>query len=598
MKGRELFIKALDLSLRKTGLYNAIFRSIPKKSNKKMKFPLPLKDIKHRSVSISGVQLMEDVAFGNALTAQDISFMAQSNTPFWKTSWRGFDPKDFWEIARGWQWLPAVLEANSPEQRRQILDKIMDWLGKNPCPNGLAWAVGLDVAIRAINLLMIFTISGEERLTPHLSTHLEYLRRMLWLSRYAIRNNHYLGELTAMALLSRALGETSAERWKDEMKEELTRQFYPDGVNVEQSVRYHFFSLQFAVIARLLLEADVPFLEKSGEFLLATMKPDGTWPSIGDDDSGCIFRLHKEGPGGDYKSMLSILALLFERPDFAFAAGRLYPEAELLMENAEEKWSNIEAKIPEQKTFIFPNGGYLSARSSWDRQASYIMIKFGPHKWHAHADLFHVEVSLSGKPVFVDSGTYRYNNIPEERKYFRSTPAHNTVCFDARDQSKQLRTFRWLASAQITRQEIQETPEGLACHFSHSGYKLAGIIHERRIFIPKGFNFVQIEDRVLGTGKGPLELFWHLSPGVDAKQIYPGLFEITAGSGRLGTLVIESQTDLSINVTETPWSEAYGKLGSQKTIMAKIEKESEKELMLVSFIEPRPNNTSTERISA
>jgi uncharacterized heparinase superfamily protein len=200
-----------------------------------------------------------------------------------------------------------------------------------------------------------------------------------------------------------------------------------------------------------------------------------------------------------------------------------------------------------------------------------------------------VEVSLGGRPVFVDSGTFRYNNVPEKRRYFRGTVAHNTVRFGGRDQSRQLRTFRWLDPAQVITREIQETPEGLACRFTHSGYKQAGIVHERSLDIPEDFRRIRIEDRVAGPGKGTVELFWHLHPDVDIRQVADGVFEITAGSERLGTLAIESPADVMVHLEETPRSEAYGHLGSKKTIIVTANKESEKDLVLVSTIEPGQN---------
>jgi hypothetical protein len=593
MQFAELFAKVADEVLRLSGGYRIWFRQ-GHKGTPTARNPLSgLAEIAGNfSLSAKRAQaLLQDKyeIFGKETGLDSFDTQAQVHLPFWRTSWNGFDPKDYWEIARGWQWLPAVLWAKDTTRRQCVLDKIMVWLEKTPCPNGLAWAVGLDVAIRAINLLLIFSLSGDQRLAPHLTTHLKYLRKRLWLSRHAIRNNHYLGELTAIALLSRAFGETGAENYKSRVEVELARQFYQDGVNMEQSIRYHLFSLQFALLARLFIEIDIPFLEKSGEFLLAAMRPDGTWPSIGDDDSGCVFRLHEEGPGGDYKAMLSILALVCERPDFAFAAGRLYPEAEFFLEDAREKWGRLEAKEPLKRAFVFPDGGFLSARSDWTPEAGHLLIKFGPHKWHAHADLFHVEVSLGGRPVFVDSGTYRYNNVQEKRRYFRSTAAHNTVRFGGRDQSRQLRTFRWLEAAQVTTREIQETPEGLACRFAHSGYKSAGIVHERSLDIPEDFRRIRIEDRITGPGKGRVELFWHLHPDVDIRQVADGVFEITAGSERLGTLAIESPADVTAHLEETLRSEAYGHLGSKKTLVIKTKKSSEKDHLLVSTIEPGQN---------
>ncbi len=91
---------------------------------------------------------------------------------------------------------------------------------------------------------------------------------MLWLSRNAIRNNHYLGELTVLAVLAKMMNRRDAVKLSKRVEKEIKKQFYTDGVNVEQSVRYHKFSLEFVLLAKLLLGIEAPVLEKAGDLLL------------------------------------------------------------------------------------------------------------------------------------------------------------------------------------------------------------------------------------------------------------------------------------------------------------------------------------------
>lgn len=53
---------------------------------------------------------------------------------------------------------------------------------------------------------------------------------------------------------------------------------------------------------------------------------------------------------------------------------------------------------------------------------------------HAHCDCLSFELSVRGKPLFVNSGTGQYQG--ELRSFFRSTAAHNTVMIDEREQSE------------------------------------------------------------------------------------------------------------------------------------------------------------------
>lgn len=296
---------------------------------------------------------------------------------------------------------------------------------------------------------------------------------MLWLSKNAIRNNHYLGELAALAVLEDFFCQKGASWLKKELEHEIPRQFYSDGVNEEQSIRHHKFSLEFLLLAHAFLDLQVPvdFWERSGEFLLGVMRADGSWPSIGDDDLGCVIRFHEESLKGDYRAVLSCFAILTGRGDFKEAAGKLYLEAELLFPRAEEKWSQIQSR-ERDSVFLFPQGGFSGFHNDKDGQG--LLVKFGPYKWHAHADLFHLELWHRNQPILVDCGPYRYNNVPEQRRVFRSTPAHNTLVFQGRDQTRHLMTFGWGFPAKVLDWCFHEMDAGFSFTASHEGYKRKG----------------------------------------------------------------------------------------------------------------------------
>ena len=67
---------------------------------------------------------------------------------------------------------------------------------------------------------------------------------------------------------------------------------------------------------------------------------------------------------------------------------------------------------------------------------------------HAHCDALSFECFVDGKPVWVNCGTYAYQD--ELRPFFRSTLAHNTVRLDGREQSECWGVFR-LAGRQHSR---------------------------------------------------------------------------------------------------------------------------------------------------
>jgi len=190
---RTIIAKSCHEFLKRTGLYSILLNTFKTNPNAKLFDALEIN--KNLSLESKNFPVAEGcyLIFQQENSLSDFDIVTQSNKPFWKCSWKGFDPKDYWEIARGWQWLPAYLGAEENEQSL-VIEEIIAWLENNPYPNGLAWAVGLDVAIRSINLLLIYEISQDTRLINYLWQHYLYLKKMLWLSKNAIRNNHYLGE--------------------------------------------------------------------------------------------------------------------------------------------------------------------------------------------------------------------------------------------------------------------------------------------------------------------------------------------------------------------------------------------------------------------
>lgn len=569
-----------DRFCRTTGLYRLILSEPESASVRTRRFPGLNRPGEVSHAYTERLIRGEALVFGEPRGVADFDSISGNFMPFWKTGWSGFDPKDFWEVARGWQWFPAYLGAKGEGEQCQVVERIQECLDEHPYPNGLAWAVGLDVAIRAVNLLVIAHFDSDERFIRSLRVHAHYLRRMLWLSRSAIRNNHYLGELTAVALLSAFFGEEDAGYWRSLLEREIQGQFFPDGVNVEQSIRYHKFSMEFVLLARLFLGIEAPVLEKAGDFLVATRRPDGTWPLLGDDDLGCIIRLHDEGPDGDYRSMLAILALLFDRGDFAQAAGRLYPEAELLVPDAAEKWARL-GKLEEPCSFLFPDGGFFALKTGTSTEDSTFLVKFGPHEWHAHADLFHVELSLKGTPLLSDSGTYRYNGVQEERRYFRGTSAHNTLSFKGADQSRQLSTFRWMRPAKVKNWDLREEEQEVSFTGTHNGYNRFGVLHRREIRVDRNLCAIRCRDCLEGKGQGAVVVNWHFQPGLELRRLDSSTFEVLREETRLATVGFKADGEnIRAGLEKKPFSPRYSELQAMTVLSLSTSKTAGQNLVV------------------
>ena len=85
--------------------------------------------------------------------------------------------------------------------------------------------------------------------------------------------------------------------------------------------------------------------------------------------------------------------------------------------------------VPRSK--IFPDMGWVTMRSSWEKDATLLAIKSG-YTWnHAHADSGSFILFHRGKYILIDSGKSGYST-PEYDDYYRQSVAHNVVMFNGR----------------------------------------------------------------------------------------------------------------------------------------------------------------------
>ena len=74
-------------------------------------------------------------------------------------------------------------------------------------------------------------------------------------------------------------------------------------------------------------------------------------------------------------------------------------------------------KSPAAPVATFPESGYTVVRGPDELVLTFDHGPLGmpPLYNHGHADALSITLSLNGKPILVDPGTYRYNGVPEWR---------------------------------------------------------------------------------------------------------------------------------------------------------------------------------------
>lgn len=449
------------------------------------------------------------------------------------------DKKIVWELNRH-QYLTVLGSAywltGDEKYADSALKHIEDWIAQNPPKLGVNWVSSLEIAYRsiswiwAINFFLHSSAMKPEMLLRILKI-LEINGRHIEnnLSTYTSPNTHLTGEALALFTLGAFLPEIAdATRWRSKgrgiLENELDKQIRDDGGYVEQSTHYHRYTadiyLSFYMLLRSQGEAvELPVkLERSLEFLSHMAQPNGRTPLIGDDDGGRLHFLDGR-PIDDFRSTIAVAAAFLNDSNLKFAAGEATSELLwLLGPQGLDSFDSIQAVRPAETSKPFPESGFYSIRSGWEKDATFLLIDCGPHGFlnggHAHADALGFVLSVSGIPVFVDSGTHNYTADLDSRNYFRSTSAHNCPTVDGESSSLAGGPFAWKSMANCELLEWTVDGSGAIFRGKHDGFARLGVGYEREVRFVTGGE-IRIVDKITTKTPHSFAVNFILSRGID-----------------------------------------------------------------------------------
>jgi hypothetical protein len=425
------------------------------------------------------------------------------------------DVKYVWEINRLQQLMPLAAhvaltgDAGALAATERLIDS---WYDANPPYRGVAWASGIEVALRAISLIFAATLVGS-RLSDA-SRH--KVGRILsasafWLERFpslhSSANNHRIAELSGLYLIGLARGDEPGPA-RAELIAETLKQILPDGAGAEQTPTYAAFSAEMALLCAFgARHAGCPFpaefdarLGRFAEFITWLGRPA---PAIGDDDEGRVLTLVRHDPDyagsvaagiGGYLGVPGAGTRDFRTLVFGAPAGPAPRPAGLrtFADGGLSVWYGQLGGREARLTFDHGPLGYLSIAA------------------HGHADALSLTLSLDGEPVLVDPGTWLYGSGGEWRSWFRSTPAHNTLNLAGASQSIMSGPFNWSGKA-VAR--LVESSDGPLLRAIHDGYQRRfDRLVQRTLAIDS--SGIAMRDQLLGGPPHPAELVFQLAPGL------------------------------------------------------------------------------------
>ncbi|HJQ98955.1 MAG TPA: alginate lyase family protein [Candidatus Polarisedimenticolaceae bacterium] len=418
--------------------------------------------------------------------------------------------------------------------------RLRDWMRENPPGLGINWASSLEVGLRMISWCWALCLlrrapafagaSFRTLIRDWIAAHASHVAR--YLSSYHSPNTHLTGEALALFHAGLLFPELPpAWRWRGLGERILTREIHQqvlnDGVYFEQSTGYQRYTVEFYLHFLVLAAANgmVPAaaiglrVQEMLDFLLYVTTPSGRLPQIGDADGAALVPL-SERDADDPAPLFSTAAVLFDRPDYAWAAGDLAPETVWLLGAREASaFDDVRPEPPAASpSRLFAAGGYAVMRSDWRSDAHQLLFDVGPlgcpaTSGHGHADLLSIQCSAFGTPYLVDPGTFVYTRHAAWRDRFRSTAAHNTLRVDGVDQAETDGPFRWRERpvARIRSWTSSEASDFACAEHGAYGRLAPPVTHRRTVVFEKPTHWVVV-DELEGEGEHGWELRWQFAP--------------------------------------------------------------------------------------
>lgn len=279
---------------------------------------------------------------------------------------------------------------------------VVSWIASCEYPNGDAWHP-YTISLRLVNWLICIDLFGEVvdedrgfKAMLDASMALQY-RHLLANQETHLLANHYWENLKTLLVMALYFGDHDAlQKIENDFLRQLNEQILPDGVHCERSMMYHKLVLEGLLrVVRAYRSVDRPipvvFVEKAKLMLDA---------------------------------MASLERGMGKTPFFNDAADGVAKECDQLVAAC----GSVLGLEADGSKAAFPDAGYYKLYGDGGRIA--VMVDAGmpgpPYMLgHAHCDCLSYELSVDGKPVVTNCGTYAYQS--ELRSWFRSTAAHSTM---------------------------------------------------------------------------------------------------------------------------------------------------------------------------
>lgn len=454
------------------------------------------------------------------------------------------DVKYVWELSRHQHLSALAFAAHAERHVSYILGSLRSWLRENPYLCGVHWTSSLELAERTLSWALLYPRIADY-IASEPSFRLEWLnaiylhlRRIAGkLSLYSSANNHLIGELVGLLV-----GSTCFDFWPEckswrtlarkLLEREIRLQVGEDGVNREQALSYHLFTLELLLLALIVdRKTENRFSSRYAErlramagFLDTIATSHGDLPWYGDSDDARGFLL-SEGETS-LEVTMQLAGLLFSEPAWLRFRNSPTAASRALVPEFLPSFTPA-AGAPPGRRELFPDAGFACV-STFDGGVRLCMdfgaLGFQSTAAHGHADALSVWLSIDEEYFLVDAGTFAYHSHPEWRTFFRSTAAHNTARVDGRDQSEMAGRFLWGEKAVARLLNFKASSDEVMIDAEHDGYMHLPepVTHRRAVHFTRANGNLWIYDTFRCSGRHEIELFFHMHEDAAVLHIRDG----------------------------------------------------------------------------
>lgn len=363
-----------------------------------------------------------DPAFLRRFSVQElmedrVQFLYEAESFCWEGPWQVPERSELWNFnLHYFEFLHPLARGFLDSGDRAVLNKavrmIRGWIhGNLKEAGGLGWSA-YTISVRLTNwLAWLAQVEGalEESFRQELEESV--FAQYAYLSRHLERDllgNHYFENLKALVLCALYFGDSrNLPHYLDAFRQECREEILPDGMHFELSPMYHNIVLEGLLrVTAALRDAGLPDgeLEQMVEKMLHA-----AWTL---EEGMERLPLFNDCGNNVAKSLAALTSCARNRLGQDPVPGTM---------------------LPDSGYYVFSAGPWRLIVDAGAAGPDYI-------PGHSHCDAMSFELFRSGKPVFVNCGTYGYQCA--QRHWFRSTCAHNTVQIRGVEQSEIWSTFR------------------------------------------------------------------------------------------------------------------------------------------------------------